>query len=294
MIDYKVEDGTITSIDGFEIGGSKAKVVTVKQSVLENTSSSTDFTDTLDELKKDLENTVLQIINDSGETVGEFKFGKKYYYDGYNRYSFIGWFLSTEGNSSVANVGRQNYPSYVAKAIFTERSNGKHELEIYVDGLQRGNIKAVYSGNSGVFRFTSVSLGENLSGLELLQSTNQCQIRIQNSYIPADSKKFYIDTNKEINPLCLFSSFTSYGNPGVLLGFKSYSEPTTGQTNSGYLFLGFKNLTDTIYPSGYSTDNGHKLVLSNKVPDCPTNEDATYTLKAIVSGGTVTYQWVKA
>ena len=100
--------------------------------------------------------------------------------------------------------------------------------------------------------------------------------------------------NKEVNPLCLFSSFSSYGNPGVLLGFKDYPDNTVGQyTRSGYLFLGFENLRDTIYPSGYSTDNGHKLVLSNKVPDCPTSEDATYTLKAVVSGGAVTYQWVK-
>ena len=79
-----------------------------------------------------------------------------------------------------------------------------------------------------------------------------------------------------------------------MLGFKYTDEETVGQrTNSGYLFLGFKNLTDTIYPSGYATDNGHKLVLSNKVPDCPTSEDGTYTLKCSVSGGVATYSWVK-
>lgn len=275
-------------------GGSKAKIVTVKQSYLEKGSYQTDNTDILNELKKDLANTVLQVVNDSGEIVGEFKYGDEYYYDGYNRCSFLGWFCSTEGNSNVANVGMQNYPLYTAKAIFTESSDGKYGLEIYVDGLPRGNLRMVYSGNSGSIKFTSVNLGNNLSGLELLDSTNQCQIRIQNSYIPANSKNFYIDTNKEVNPLCLFSSFSSYGNPGVLLGFKDYSGETVGRsTNSGYLFLGFRNLTDTIYPSGYSTDNGHKLVLSNKVPDCPTNVDGTYTLKAVVSGGAVTYQWVK-
>lgn len=293
MIDYKVENGTITSIDGYEVGGGKAKIVTVKQSVLENAGYSTDFTDTLNELKKDLGNTVLQIVNDSGEIVGEFKYKDKYYYDGYNRYAFTGWFLSTEGKPSVANVGRQKYPLYVAKAIFTESSDGKHGLEIYVDGLPRGNLRISYSGDSGNIRFTSVNLGENLSGLELLQSTNQSQIRIQNAYIPANS---YFYNDKAVRPLCLFNSFDSSNKEyaGVLLGFQRYSDQTTGQsTNSGYLFLGFQNLTDTIYPSGYSTDNGHKLVLSNKVPDCPTNVDGTYTLKAVVSGGAVTYQWVK-
>ena len=293
MIDYKVENGTITSIDGYEVGGGKAKTVTVKQSDLEKGTQGKD-TETLNELKKDLENTVLQIVNDSGETVGEFKFKDNYYYDGRNRYAFIGWFLSTEGNSHVADVGKRNYPLYVAKAMFSEYPEGKYTLEIYVDGYSGGNLSRVYSGGSGNIRFTGLTISENLGGLELLSSTNQSQIRIQNAYIPANSKNFYIDTNKEINPLCLFSSFSSYGNPGVLLGFKDYPDGTTGQyTKSGYLFLGFKNLTDTIYPSGYATDNGHKLVLSNKVPDCPTSEDGTYTLKCSVSGGVATYSWVK-
>ena len=294
MIDYKVENGTITSIDGYEVGGGKAKIVTVKQSDLEKAGYDTDFTDTLNELKKDLENTVLQIVNDSGEIVGEFKFKDNYYYDGNNRYSFIGWFLSTEGNSYVADVGRQNYPLYVAKAIFTERSNGKHPLEIYVDGYTGGNFSRVYSGGSGNIRFTGIRISDNLSGLELLSSTNQSQIRIQNAYIPANSPYFH--TDKVVRPLCLFNSLDTSNeeDAGVLLGFKDYSDSTVGQsTNSGYLFLGFRNLTDTIYPSGYATDNGHKLVLSNKVPDCPTSEDGTYTLKCSVSGGVASYSWVK-
>ena len=61
MIDYKVENGTITSIDGYEVGGGKAKIVTVKQSDLEKAGYDTDFTDTLNELKKDLGNTILSI-----------------------------------------------------------------------------------------------------------------------------------------------------------------------------------------------------------------------------------------
>ena len=293
MIDYKVENGTITSIDGYEVGGGKAKIVTVKQSDLEKGALGND-TETLNELKKDLGNTVLQIVNDSGETVGEFKFKDNYYYDGHNRYAFIGWFLSTEGNGYVADYGKQNYPLFVAKAVFIEYSERKYTLEIYVDGYTGGNTTRVYTGNTGNIKFSGIRISDNLSGLELLSSTNQSQIRIQNSYIPANSENFYIDTNKEINPLCLFSSFSSYGNPGVLLGFKNYLDNTTGQsTNSGYLFLGFKNLTDTIYPSGYATDNGHKLVLSNKVPDCPTSEDGTYTLKCSVSSGVATYSWVK-
>ena len=293
MIDYKVEDGTITSIDGYEVGGGKAKTVTVKQSDLEKGTQG-DGTETLNELKKDLENTVLQIVNDSGEIVGEFKYKDKYYYDGYNRYAFIGWFLSTEGNTSVANYGKQNYPIFVAKAVFTEYSEGKYTLEIYVDGYSGGNITMVSSATAGHIRYSGISLSENLNGIQTLSSTNQCQIRIQNGYIPANSQNFYIGKDKEINPLCLFSSYTSYGNPGILLGFKNYFDDTVGKnTKSGYLFLGEENLTDTIYPSGYPTDNGHKLVLSNKVPDCPIGEDATYTLKAVVSGGAVTYQWVK-
>ena len=294
MIDYKVENGTITSIDGYEVGGGKAKIVTVKQSDLEKGSYQTDNTDTLNELKKDLGNTVLQIVNDSGEIVGEFKYKDNYYDDGHNKYAFIGWFLSTEGNGYVANRGKQNYPFFDAKAVFIEYSEGKYTLEIYVDGYTGSNTTMVHTIASGNIRYSGISLNDSLSGIELLNSTNQCQIRIQNSYIPANSKNFYIDTDKEINPLCLFSSFSSYGNPGVLLGFKDYSASTTGQsTNSGYLFLGFRNLTDTIYPSGYATDNGHKLVLSNKVPDCPTSEDGTYTLKCSVSSGVATYSWVK-
>ena len=293
MIDYKVENGTITSIDGYEVGGGKAKTVIVKQSDLENASYDTDFTNTLNELKKDLGNTVLQIVNNSGETVGEFKFSDKYYYDGNNRYAFIGWFLSTEGNSYVADVGKQKYPLYIAKAIFTENSNGTHSLEIYVDGYSGGNTTRVYSGNYGNIRFTGIVISDNLSGLELLSSTNQSQIRIQNAYVPANSH-FYND--KAVRPLCLFNSFdrSNRDYAGVLLGFKYNDEDSSGQrTNSGYLFLGFKNLTDTIYPSGYATDNGHKLVLSNKVPDCPTSEDGTYTLKCSVSSGVATYSWVK-
>ena len=294
MIDYKVEDGTITSIDGYEVGGSKPKIVTVKQSDLEKANSYTDNTDILNELKKDLENTVLQIINDSGETVGEFKFGKKYYYDGYNRYSFIGWFLSTEGNPRVAEIGRQNYPLYIAKAVFVERSEGKWTLEVYVDrGASGSSTRISYSGDSGNIRFSGISLSENLGGLQLISGNNQSQIRIQNAYVPANSH-FYND--KVVRPLCLFNAF-DYSHEeyaGVLLGFKYNGDESVGQnTSSGYLFLGFQNLTDTIYPSGYATDNGHKLVLSNKVPDCPTNVDGTYTLKAVVSGGAVTYQWVK-
>ena len=293
MIDYKVENGTITSIDGYEVGGGKAKIVTVKQSDLEKGNYQTDNTDILNELKKDLGNTVLQIVNNSGEIVGEFKFKDNYYYDGRNRYSFIGWFLSTEGSGSVANYGKQNYPLFVAKAVFIEYSEGKYTLEIYVDCQAGANTTTSYSTTSGNIRFCGLTLKSNIGGLEILSGTNQSTIRIQNSYVPANSH-FYND--KAVRPLCLFNSFdhsnTEYA--GVLLGFKYNDEETVGErTKSGYLFLGFKNLTDTIYPSGYSTDNGHKLVLSNKVPDCPTSEDGTYTLKAVVSGGTVTYQWVK-
>ena len=294
MIDYKVEDGTITSIDGYGVGGKKAKIVTVKQSDLEKADYTTDNTDTLNELKKDLVNTVLQIVNDSGEIVGEFKYGDKYYYDGHNRYSFLGWFRSTEGNSYVAGAGRQNYPYFIAKALFTEYSEGKYTLEVYVDkGVVGSNTRIFYTGNSGNIRFSGIDLSENLGGIAVLSSTNQSQIRIQNAYIPENSR-FY--TDKVVRPLCLFNSFdySNRENAGVLLGFKHIDEDSSGQrTTSGYLFLGFKNLTDTIYPSGYATDNGHKLVLSNKVPDCPTNVDGTYTLKAVVSGGAVTYQWVK-
>ena len=293
MIDYKVENGAITSIDGYEVGGGKAKTVTVKQSDLENASYQTDNTDILNELKKDLGNTVLQIVNDSGEIVGEFKFKDNYYYDGYNRYAFIGWFLSTEGNGYVANNGKENYPLFVAKAVFIEYSEGKYTLEVYVDRGVGSNTHISYTGNSGNIRLTGISVSGNLSGLELLSSTNQSQIRIQNSYVPANS---YFYNDKAVRPLCLFNSLNSSNKEyaGVLLGFKRYSDQTTGQTtNSGYLFLGFQNLTDTIYPSGYATDNGHKLVLSNKVPDCPTSEDGTYTLKCSVSGGVATYSWVK-
>lgn len=272
-------------------GGGKAKIVTVKQSDLEKANYQTDNTNTLNELKKDLENTVLQIVNDSGETVGEFKFKDNYYYDGYNRYSFIGWFLSTEGNGYVANYGKQDYPLFVAKAVFIEYSEGKWTLEIYVDGYAGGNTTRVYTNTSGNIRYSGINLKGKLSGIELLSSTNQSQIRIQNAYIPANAH-FYND--KAVRPLCLFNSFSSDEYAGVLLGFKSYTAETVGQnTNSGYLFLGFENLTDTIYPSGYRTDNGHKLVLSNKVPDCPTSADGTYTLKCSVSGGVATYSWVK-
>ena len=68
-------------------GGGKAKTVTVKQSDLEKGNYQTDNTDILNELKKDLGNTVLQIVNDSGEIVGEFKFKGKYYDNGHNKYS---------------------------------------------------------------------------------------------------------------------------------------------------------------------------------------------------------------
>lgn len=293
MIDYKVENGTITSIDGYEVGGGKAKIVTVKQSDLEKANYETDNTDTLNELKKDLGNTVLQIVSDSGETVGEFKFKDNYYYDGHNRYAFIGWFLSTEGNPSVADYGKQNYPLFVAKAVFTDYSEEKYTLEIYVDGYTGGNTRRVYTATSGNIRYSGISLNGRLGGIELLSSTNQSQIRIQNAYIPANTN-FYND--KAVRPLCLFNNFdySDRDYAGVLMGFKYNDGDSTGQrTNSGYLFLGFENLTDTIYPSGYSTDNGHKLVLSNKVPDCPTSEDGTYTLKCSVSGGVATYSWVK-
>ena len=293
MIDYKVENGTITSIDGYEVGGGKAKIVTVKQSDLEKGSYQTDNTDTLNELKKDLENTVLQIVNDSGETVGEFKFKDNYYYDGHNRYAFIGWFLSTEGNGYVANNGKQDYPLFVAKAVFIEYSEGKYTLEIYVDSGAGSTTTISYSTNSGNIKFTGINLKSKIGGIELLSGTNQSAIRIQNAYIPANSH-FY--TDKTVRPLCLFNAFdySERDNAGVLLGFKYNDEESVGKnTRSGYLFLGFENLTDTIYPSGYTTDNGHKLVLSNKVPDCPTSEDGTYTLKCSVSSGVATYSWVK-
>ena len=293
MIDYKVENGTITSIDGYEVGGGKAKIVTVKQSDLEKGNYQTDNTNTLNELKQDLGNTVLQIVNDSGEIVGEFKYKDNYYYDGQNRYAFIGWFLSTEGNGYVANKGKENYPLFVAKAVFIEYSEGKYTLEIYVDGGAGTSTTISYSTNSGNIRFTGINLKSKIGGLELLSGNNQSSIRIQNAYVPANSH-FY--NNKSVRPLCLFNSFDYSKNDyaGVLLGFKYNDEETVGErTKSGYLFLGFENLTDTIYPSGYATDNGHKLVLSNKVPDCPTSEDGTYTLKCSVSGGVATYSWVK-
>ena len=274
-------------------GGGKAKIVTVKQSDLENGNYQTDNTAILNNLKEDLENTVLQIVNDSGEIVGEFKFKDNYYYDGHNRYSFIGWFLSTEGKGSIANIGKQDYPLFVAKAVFIERSEGKYTLEIYVDGVAGSNTARVYTTTSGNIRFCGIDLKSKISGLELLSGTNQSQIRIQNSYVPANSH-FY--TDKAVRPLCLFNSFdhSDRDNAGVLLGFKYYDEESVGErTKSGYLFLGFENLTDTIYPSGYATDNGHKLVLSNKVPDCPTSADGTYTLKCTVSGGVASYSWVK-
>lgn len=40
-------------------------------------------------------------------------------------------------------------------------------------------------------------------------------------------------------------------------------------------------------------DESLKFVLDNKVPDCPTSEDGTYTLKCSVSGGVASYSWVK-
>ena len=293
MIDYKVENGTITSIDGYEVGGGKAKIVTVKQSDLEKGSYQTDNTDVLNELKKDLGNTVLQIVNDSGEIVGEFKFKGKYYDDGHNKYAFIGWFLSVEGNPYVASNGKKDYPLFDAKALFIEYSEGKYTLEIYVDSGAGSNTTISYSTNTGNIKLTGITLKSSIGGLEVISSSNQSTIRIQNAYVPANSH-FYND--KDVRPLCLFNSF-DYSNrdyAGVLLGFKYPDEETVGQrTKSGYLFLGFKNLTDTIYPSAYATDNGHKLVLSNKVPDCPTSEDGTYTLKCSVSGGVATYSWVK-
>lgn len=293
MIDYKVENGTITSIDGYEVGGGKAKIVTVKQSDLEKGNHNTDNTDILNKLKEDLGNTVLQIVNDSGEIVGEFKYKDKYSDNGYNKYAFIGWFLSTEGNPYVASYGKQNYPIFVAKALFIEYSEGKYTLEIYVDTSSGSSFTRTYTTNSGNIRFSGITLNSKISGLELLSGSNQSTIRVQNAYVPANS---YFYNDKDVRPLCLFNAFdySDRNYAGVLLGFKYNDEESVGQrTKSGYLFLGFENLTDTIYPSGYATDNGHKLVLSNKVPDCPTSEDATYTLKAVVSGGAVTYQWVK-
>lgn len=292
---YCKETTTLYVLDNntwVEAGGGKAKIVTVKQSDLEKGNYQTDNTDILNELKKDLANTVLQVVNDSGEIVGEFKYGDEYYYNGHNRCSFLGWFRSTEGNSFVAGVGRQDYPLFVAKAVFVEYSEGKYTLEVYVDRGAGSNTIISYRV-AGNIKLTGIGLSENLGGISLLSSNNQSQIRIQNAYIPTDSR-FY--TDKAVRPLCLFNSFdySNRENAGVLLGFKHIDEDTSGQrTTSGYLFLGFRNLTDTIYPSGYSTDNGHKLVLSNKVPDCPTTTDGTYTLKAVVSGGAVTYQWVK-
>lgn len=47
-------------------------------------------------------------------------------------------------------------------------------------------------------------------------------------------------------------------------------------------------------PINSTTENENlKFVLDNKVPDCPTSEDGTYTLKCSVSGGVPTYSWVK-
>ena len=224
MIDYNVENGTITSIDGYEVGGGGTAVEANPQE---------QATQQLDKIKID---------DITYSTSG----GTNNYNDLTNKPKLKG-FENTVELSGTTNINK-----------------------VLPIGVDQGKMLLIISGNSG--NYLHMTYNGNFSGGGW------------GTPYPDNVKR--AGMNLRLTP--------NYCTGGAAFGFTASDEswvciypkylPSEGSGARHFIEI----------PINSTTENENlKFVLDNKVPDCPTTEDGTYTLKCSVSGGVATYSWVK-
>lgn len=224
MIDYKVEDGTITSIDGYEVGGGGTAVEANPQE---------EATQQLDKIKID---------NITYSTGG----GTNDYNDLTNKPKLGGFLKSVEISGTtdlqkVLPIGVNNSQNlfviggYSGNKIYTYRN----------DKFYGGGFPTPYPDNI------------TRAGVGVQMRPSDCTGGVSLSFTASDQSW-----------VCIYPRNLPTGHAGT----RHFIE---------------------IPINDVSENESLKFVLDNKVPDCPTSADGTYTLKCSVSGGVATYSWVK-
>ena len=224
MIDYKVENGTITSIDGYRVGGGGTAVEANPQ----------------DEATQQLEK--IKIDNITYSTSG----GTNNYDDLTNKPKLSG-FLNSVELSGTTNINK-----------------------IFPIGVDQNRNLLVIGGNSG--NYLNITANGKFSG--------------GGWSTPYPDNVSRAGMNIRLTP--------NYCTGGVSFGFTASDESWVCIYPKNLPKVGTSARHFIEIPINSTTENENlKFVLDNKVPDCPTSEDGTYTLKCSVSGGVATYSWVK-
>ena len=225
MIDYKVENGTITSIDGYEVGGGGGTAV--------EANPQEEATQQLDKIKID---------NITYSTSG----GTNNYNDLTNKPKLKG-FENTVELSGTTNIN---------KVLPIGVDQGK--MLLYIGGNSGNFLHMTNNGNfSGGGWTTPYPDNVKRAGMNLRLTPNYCTGGVSFGFTASDESW-----------VCIYPKNLPKGGSGA----RHFIE----------------------IPINSTTENENlKFVLDNKVPDCPTSQDGTYTLKCSVSGGVATYSWVK-
>lgn len=225
MIDYKVENGTITSIDGYELGGGGGTAVEANPP---------------EEATQQLEK--IKIDNITYSTSG----GTNNYNDLTNKPKLTGFDKSVE-LSGVTNINK-----------------------IFPIGIDQNKNLLVIGGNSQNYLNITANGKFNGGGWGTPYPDNVNRAGMNLRIIPSKSTGG------------VSFGFTASDESWVVI-YPKYLQ-SGGAGGRHFIEIPINSVTDK---------ESLKFVLDNKVPDCPTSEDGTYTLKCSVSGGVATYSWVK-
>ena len=222
MVDLKVENGNITSIDGHEVGGGTAVEANPQE-----------------EATQQLEKIKIDNIT-----------------------------YSTSGTNNYIDL--TNKPKLSGFKNSVELSGTTDINKVLPIGVDQGKMLLVIGGNSGNY----------------LHMTNNGNFDGGGWATPYPDNVKRAGMNLRIT--------TKYCTGGVSFGFTASDEswvciypknlPKGGSGARHFIEIPINSVTN---------NENLKFVLDNKVPDCPTSEDGTYTLKCSVSGGVATYSWVK-
>ena len=225
MIDYKVENGTITSIDGYEVGGGGTTVEANPQ----------------DEATQQLEK--IKIDNITYSTGGG---GTDNYNDLTNKPKLSGFMNSVE-LSGTTNI----------KKIFPIGVDQNSNL-LVIGGSSSNTLNMTHNGrfNGGGWT-TPYPDNVERAGMNLKLGPSYCTGGVAFGFTASNESW-----------VCIYPKYLPKGNAGV----------------RHFIEIPINDVAD---------NESLKFVLDNKVPDCPTTQDGTYTLKCTVSGGVASYSWVK-
>ena len=224
MIDYKVENGKITSIDGYEVVGGGTAVEANPQE---------EATQQLEKIK--IDNTTYSTAS-----------GTNNYNDLSNKPKLSG-FEKTVELSGTTNIN-QILPIGV--------DQGK--MLLYIGGNSGNYLHMTNNGKfSGGGWTTPYPDNVTRAGMNLRLISNYCTGGVSFAFTASNESW-----------VCIYPKYVQGGSASARHFIEIPINATEGNENL-------------------------KFVLDNKVPDCPTTDDGTYTLKCSVSGGVASYSWVK-